>query len=64
MKQAKFIPFENKKDAQVEMDRKMTPAQRWTRMWELIAVSIAFSPNKTLKIFDKPDKFITLKRIT
>jgi hypothetical protein len=63
VKQAQFIPFENKKDAQVELDRSMTPAQRWTRMWELIEISFAFSPNKTLKVFDKDDKFITLKRI-
>lgn len=63
MKKVQIIPFENKKDAQVELDRQMTPEQRWVRMWELIELSIAFSPTKQLKVFDEPDKFITLKRI-
>lgn len=63
MKKIQIIPFENKKDAQVELDMKMTYAERWVRMWELIELSIAFSPTKQLKVFDQDDKFITLKRI-
>ncbi len=63
MKKIQIIPFENKKDAQIEQDMKMTYAERWVRMWELIELSIAFSPTKKLKVFDADDKFITLKRI-
>lgn len=63
VKRAQFISLENKKDAQVELDMRLTPAERWAHMWELIELSIAFSPNKTLKVFDENDKFITLKRI-
>lgn len=63
MRQVQIIPLENKKDAQLEQDMRMTPAQRWIHMWKLIELSIALSPNKKLKVFDEPDKFITLKRI-
>lgn len=63
MKQIQIIPIENKKDAQIEQDKKMTPVQRWEHMWKLIELSISLSPNKSLKHFDEPDKFITLKRV-
>ena len=63
MKKIQIIPLENKKDAQIEQDIRMTHAQRWERMWQLIEFSIALSPNKSLKSFEQPDKFITLKRI-
>ena len=62
MKSVQIIPFKNKKDAQEEQDMNMTPAQRWVHMWNLIELSISFSPSRPLKIFDQPDKFITLKR--
>ena len=61
-KQIQIIPIENKKDAQIEEDIRMTPLQRWIRMWELIELSIALTPHKQLKVVDQPDRFITLKR--
>ena len=63
MKQIQIIPFENKKDAQIEKDINMTPVQRWLYMWKLIEFSISLSAARDLKVFDTPDKFITLKRI-
>ena len=63
MKKIQIIPYENKKDAQIERDINMSYAERWVRMWELIEMSLAFSPTKQLKVFDADDKFITLKRI-
>lgn len=57
-----IFSIENKKDAQIEQDKLMTPQQRWERMLELIEFSIAFSPNKQLKIITQPDRFMTLKR--
>lgn len=63
MKKIQIIPFDKKKEAQIERDKMMTPAQRWEHMWELIELSISLSPNQSLKSFDQPDKFITLKRI-
>ena len=63
MKKVQIIPFENKKDAQMELDIRMTPEQRWRHMWKLIELAITFSPTKKLKVFGQDDKFITLKRI-
>jgi hypothetical protein len=63
MKNIQIIPLEKKKDAQVEQDIRMTPIQRWEHMWKLIDLSISLSPFKSLKSFDEPDKFITLKRV-
>ena len=61
MKKAEFIPFERKKDHQVEADMKMTHEERFARMIQLIELSIALSPTGKLKIFTD-DRFIELKR--
>lgn len=60
-RKAIIVPLENKKDQQVSNDIKRTP-ERWLYMWELIELSIAFSPTKQLKLYQPDDGFITLKR--
>ena len=36
MKKAEFVPFEQKKDAQIAQDMALTPQQRVDRMFEMI----------------------------
>ncbi len=61
MKKAKFVPLEEKKDLQVQEDIRMTPEQRFRRMFELIELSLTFSPTRKLKVFTD-DRFIEVKR--
>ncbi|MEQ8424870.1 MAG: hypothetical protein RIA63_09165 [Cyclobacteriaceae bacterium] len=59
MKKAEFIPFENKKDAQVLYDISLTPQQRVDRMFELIDATLYFQKEYT-RLHKK--NAITLKR--
>lgn len=61
MKKARFVKISEKKDQQVLDDIRMTPQERFLRMFELIELSIALSPNKKIKEF-YDDRFIELKR--
>ena len=61
MKKAQFIPFSEKKDQPILDDIRMTPEERFIKMFELIELSLLFSPNKQLKVFPD-DRFIELKR--
>lgn len=61
MKQVEVIPFEQKKNAQLEQSASMTPTERFHYMLELIHLSNLLSPNRPPK--QKPYfKIITLKR--
>ena len=61
MKKAQFIRFTKKKDQQILDDIQMTPQERFLKMFKLIELSIALSPEKRLKVFSD-DRFIELKR--
>lgn len=61
MKKAQFIRFDEKKDQQLQDDIRMTPQERFKRMFQLIELSLAFSPTKKLKAFSD-DRFIEVKR--
>ncbi len=61
MKKAQFIRFTEKKDQQILDDIQMTPQERFLKMFKLIELSIALSPEKRLKVFSD-DRFIELKR--
>ena len=61
MKKAQFINLSDKKDQQVLDDIRMTPEERFIKMFKLIELSLLFSPDKRLKVFSD-DRFIELKR--
>ena len=61
MKKAQFIKLSDKKDQQVLDDIRMTPEERFLKMFKLIELSLLFSPDKRLKVFSD-DRFIELKR--
>jgi hypothetical protein len=50
MKKAILVPFSEKKDAQVIEDMALGPRGRFFKMFDLISLSILFSPDKNLKI--------------
>jgi hypothetical protein len=61
MKKALLIPIEEKKDAQIQQDIELGPRGRFYKMFDLISLSILFSPEGKLKK-PKPPHAIELKR--
>jgi hypothetical protein len=61
MKKAEFIPFEDKKESQLQEDAALGPAGRFKKMFMLISMSLFLSPDKQLKIFSD-NRFVELKR--
>jgi hypothetical protein len=62
MKKAILVPIEQKKDAQIQEDIELGPKGRFYKMFDLIELSILFSPNHQLTQPLKPNT-ILLKRI-
>ena len=62
MKKAVLIPLEKKKDAQVRQDIELGPGGRFLKMFDLISLSIMFSPKRKLEKEKRPN-FVELKRI-
>ncbi len=62
MKKALLIPIEQKKDAQIQEDIELGPKGRFYKMFDLIELSILFSPNHQINKPLKPNT-ILLKRM-
>ena len=61
MKKAQLIPLAKKKDAQIQDDIELGEHGRFLKMFDLISLSILFSPNgKLSKLMN--DQAIELKR--
>ena len=61
MKKALLIPIEEKKEAQIKEDIELGPSGRFHKMFDLIYLSIMFSPEGKLKT-PKHFNVIELKR--
>ncbi|MFM7431299.1 MAG: hypothetical protein ACKO1F_15560 [Flammeovirgaceae bacterium] len=62
MKKAILVPFTEKKDAQVMEDIALGPRGRFFKMFDLISLSILFSADKNLKMFDRQDVIVLKKK--
>lgn len=61
-KRIQIISIDAKKEAQILEDMRMTPEQRFRRMFDLIELSIRLSNGRPLKVYDPNDGAIVLKR--
>ena len=63
MKKALLVPIEEKNEAQIKEDIELGPRGRFHKMFDLISLSIMFSPEGKLKTLKHPN-VIELKRKT